>query len=148
MIVTAIITCLLGLINVGSLSAFNNIVSLSITGLHSSYLVAASLLLYRRCTKGFKLPDKNALPATAENTTGELIWGPWHIPGVWGIINNAFACIYLIIVIFFSFWPTTWHVTPETMNYSVLVTGAVAIFSVCYYFFWNKGKYQGPVVEI
>ncbi|KAK2616281.1 hypothetical protein QQS21_000715 [Conoideocrella luteorostrata] len=82
---TSIISCLLGIINIGSTEVYNALVSLSISGLYSSYLIAASLLLYRRCGKGFKLPDPSALPALANTADGEgrtLAWGPWHIPGI------------------------------------------------------------------
>jgi hypothetical protein len=75
-------------------------------------------------------------------------WGPWKIPGVLGIANNAFACIYLLFVFFFSFWPTYKEVTPATMNWSILVTGAVALLSTVYYLVWAKKTYHGPVVEI
>jgi choline transport protein len=31
-----------------------------------------------------------------------LIWGPFSIPGIFGIINNAYACTYMVFVIFWS----------------------------------------------
>ena len=34
------------------------------------------------------------------------------------------------------------------MNYSSLMCGAVAIFSIVYYIGWGKRTYTGPVVEI
>lgn len=34
------------------------------------------------------------------------------------------------------------------MNYTVLVTGAVAGFSVIYYMLWARKIYSGPVIEI
>lgn len=34
------------------------------------------------------------------------------------------------------------------MNYTVLVTGAVAGFSVIYYLLWARKIYSGPVIEI
>ncbi|GAB1208639.1 hypothetical protein APSETT445_007390 [Aspergillus pseudonomiae] len=49
---TTIVACLLALINIGSSVAFNDLVSMSISGLYLSYMVVASLLLYRRCTGG------------------------------------------------------------------------------------------------
>lgn len=94
------------------------------------------------------MPEGTALPALANTVGAELVWGPWHIPGVWGIMNNVFACIYLIIVFFFSFWPPGTPVGPETMNYSILVTSVVAAFSVIYYLVWARREYDGPVVEL
>ena len=75
-------------------------------------------------------------------------WGPWHLPGLWGDVNNAIACGYLTVVVFFSFWPTVQPVTAENMNYAVLVTGAIVIFSLVYYLVWARRVYMGPVVEV
>jgi choline transport protein len=146
--VTTIISCLLALINIGSATVFNDVISISVSGLYSSYLMATILLLYRRCTGGFRMPDPSELPALANTTGAELVWGPWRIPGTWGIINNSFACVYLTIILFFSFWPPATPVTPSTMNYSSLVTGATLIFSIIYYFAWAKREYKGPIVEV
>lgn len=123
-------------------------VSLGVSGLYSSYLIPAGLLLYRRCTGGFRMPDSTALPALANTTGAEIIWGPWHIPGVIGILNNSFACIYLVIILIFSFFPPAADVDYTTMNYSVLVTGGVAILSTIYYLVWARREYRGPVVEV
>jgi hypothetical protein len=142
---------LIGLINIGSAVVYNAIISIAVTGLYSSYLMAASLLLYRRIGKGYKLPDPSALPALADTTTGEgqtLAWGPWHIPGIWGIINNIYACCFMLIVWFFSFWPPQTPTTAETMNFSSLMTGGVVLFSVVYYLVWAKKSYKGPIMEV
>lgn len=145
--VTTAISVLLSLINIGSSVAFLNVTSLSISCLYASYLIAAILLLYRRTTNGFTMPGSSDLPALANTTGAELIWGPFHLPGAFGVANNIFAICYLIVIGFFSFWPPVLNPTPDMMNYSVLVTGFVAIFSVVYYFVWAKKEYNGPVVE-
>ena len=67
---------------------------------------------------------------------------------MYGIINNVFPCIYVIVIILFSLWPPGQPVDAESMNYSVLVTGAVALFSVVYYFVWAEREYKGPVIEV
>ncbi|KAJ4195480.1 hypothetical protein NW759_016460 [Fusarium solani] len=146
--VTTIISVLLSLINLGSPIAFMNVTSLSISCLYASYLMAAILLLYRRTTKGFALPATSDLPALANTTGAELVWGPFYLPGAFGIANNIFTICYLAVVGFFSFWPPVLNPTPDMMNYSVLVTGSVAIFSVVYYFVQARKDYNGPVVEI
>ncbi len=140
------ISVLLSLIILGSSTAFNDLVGLTVSGLNSSYLIASGLLLYRRCTVGI-LPRQLDY-ANKDSSDVKLVWGPWHIPGVYGIAINAFACVYLILIIFFCMWPSELPVTAENMNYTVLVTGAVVIFSVGYYLFWARGIYKGPVVEI
>lgn len=139
-IVTTIISCLISLINIGSSTAFNAIISLTIAGLYGSYLVCCSLLIWRRCTGAISLPG--------EGSSGTLTWGPWRLHGWFGIAVNAFACVYMVIIIFFSFWPPVIRPDKETMNYSVVVTGAVLIFSIIYYLIRARKVYTGPVVEV
>ncbi|KAJ3495730.1 hypothetical protein NLG97_g3179 [Lecanicillium saksenae] len=146
--VTTCIACLLALINLGSATALNAIISLSISCLYLSYFICASLLLYRRTTKGFKMPDASELPALANTSGAELVWGPWRVPGILGIVNNAFTCIYLIVIFFFSFWPGMMNPTADTMNWASAVTGFILLFSVVYYAIWARKEYEGPIVEI
>ncbi|TGO39756.1 hypothetical protein BHYA_0048g00210 [Botrytis hyacinthi] len=147
--ITCVVSCLLALINIGSATVFNDVVSLSVAGLYSSYLICAVLLLYRRLTGGFqKLTDISDGPALVNTTGAQLVWGPWHVPGVFGIINNTFAILYLTIILFFSFWPSALPVTTANMNYSSLVTGAVMIFSIIYYVIRGRHEWNGPVVEV
>ena len=145
LVVTAIAAALT-LIYIGSYTAFNDVISLTITGFYGSYFLPAALLLYHRI-KGNVLPhgtesepepgDGNTvseadLKALAESTSPgtdsdkekkatdsppgyadidrgtvgvaqpRLIWGPWHLPGIIGTINNAYACCYMIFVIFWK----------------------------------------------
>jgi hypothetical protein len=51
-------------------------------------------------------------------------------------------------VFFFSFWPSFKEVTAATMNWSILVTGAIALLSTVYYLVWARKTYNGPVIEI
>ena len=52
-------------------------------------------------------------------------------------------------MVFFSFWPNQFKVAdPSQMNWAVVVTGSVAIFSVGYYFAYAKKSYTGPLVEV
>ncbi|KUJ11509.1 choline transport protein [Mollisia scopiformis] len=145
-VVVTVSPCLLALINIGSTTIFNDILSLVLAGLFSSYEIAAGLLLYHRCTGGIQIENDNDSNMTSP--LEKLTWGPWRIKGVLGIANNLFACIWLIIIIFFSFFPPTAQVVPSTMNYSVLVFGAAVIFSIVYYLFWAKKFYIGPIVEV
>ncbi|CRG91605.1 Choline transport protein [Talaromyces islandicus] len=190
--VVVIIACLLTLINIGSPTAFNDVISLTITGFYGSYLVPASLLLYHRVKQGNILPygsvvdgqdvevplesvepgvgedaaavnlpkdeipkkEPSTSPVTDEDEQGritfaptQLVWGPWHIPGLLGILNNAYACLYMVFVIFWSVWPPATPVAADTMNYSVVVTGGVIIFSIVWYFIRGRKEYKGPLVD-
>ncbi|RAO67298.1 uncharacterized protein BHQ10_003310 [Talaromyces amestolkiae] len=195
--VVVVIACLLTLINIGSSTAFNDVISLTITGFYGSYLVPSALLLYHRLKVGNILPygsvvdgqdlgvsnaasgvlspsDNDELNTNKEEKVAEskpgngntpisviaadeqgritfaptqLVWGPWHIPGLLGIINNAYACIYMVFVIFWSVWPPATPVAADTMNYSVVVTGGVIILSIVWYWIRGHKEYKGPLVD-
>ncbi|CAK4023939.1 related to GABA transport [Lecanosticta acicola] len=179
------IAALLTLIYVGSSAAFNDVVSLTITGFYGSYLFPASFLLYHRI-KGNILPkgsDQETAPESAPESVpaaskvsaaidapskpspedvrsnnssstnliavaqAQLVWGPWHVPGILGIANNIYACLYMVFVIFWSVWPPDAHPTAETMNYSVVVTFGVMILSGVWYFLGGRKQYKGPLVD-
>lgn len=144
--ISTINSCLLVIINVGSSTAFNDVVSLVISCYYSSYLIVCVLLLYRRITNTIQPLQQDRSQVSGE--TQQITWGPWHVHGALGIANNLFACVFLVILLFFSFWPEATPTTAATMNYSVLVTGLVVSFSVLYYLVWARRFYTGPVVEI
>ena len=144
--VSTVNSCLLVLINIGSSTAFNDVVSLVVNCFYASYLIVCGLLLYRRVTGSIKPIRIDDPQLRVEDV--EVTWGPWHVPGILGISNNLFACAYLAILLFFSFWPADTPTTAATMNYSVLVTGFVCCFSILYYVFWARKFFSGPIVEI
>lgn len=119
--------------------------NLSAVGLYSSYLLCASLLLWRRLQPTGILPFD---PNISKVGPGNLRWGPWRIPGILGVINNVFACIYLLVIWFWSFWPPATPVTPETMNFSALTWGSMLLFAIIWYLIVGKKEYVGPIVEI
>lgn len=144
---TASIASLLALIPIGSPVAFNDLVSMSVSGLYLSYMVVAALLLYRRCTGGISHASNHE--DMVVNTAGaKLVWGPFHIPGVFGILVNIFAVAYMLIIVFFTFWPTQIEVKVTTMNYSVVGTFGAIILSIVYYLVRAHKVYEGPLVEV
>ncbi|KAI6837645.1 amino acid transporter [Hortaea werneckii] len=163
---------LLTLIYVGSSTAFNDVISLTITGFYGSYFVPAVLLLWHRIkgdiaphgtevddlppsevTSVIKHGDTQDSPPSSEGVGAQgvanvrLVWGPWHLPGLLGTINNAYACVYMIFVIFWSVWPAQTPVDASTMNYSVVVTGGVMILSAVWYFVRGRKEYKGPLID-
>lgn len=145
-LVTLLFSMLLALIPLGSSVAFNNIISLSVAGLYASYLIVAALLLWRR-VRGEMQPFSTS--STPISSPDNLCWGPWKIPEPLGTINNAFACVYLLFIWFWSFWLPSTPTTPETMNFSVLVFGATVLFSIVYYYvFKGRMAFTGPVQEV
>lgn len=146
--VTITVAMLLSLISIGSTVVLNNVVSLTVASLFLPYLACCSLLLWRRCTGAISKHGSSCRYTTNLPQSSQLMWGPFHVPGIAGIALNAASCSFLVIIIFFSFWPPVTPVTPATMNYSVLITGFVLIFSAVYYVFWAHRTYSGPVVEV
>ena len=187
---------LLTLIYIGSSTAFNDVISLTITGFYGSYFLPAAFLLWHRLKgdinphgspadieadspdahhhqeadpdfmttedkKSTQAPIPTAPPPYShapshhhhqqrhQSTIAQarLAWGPFHVPGLLGTINNIYACTYMIFVIFWSFWPPVTPVTPSTMNYSVLVTGGVILFSIFWYYIKGRREYAGPTVD-
>lgn len=49
----------------------------------------------------------------------KLVWGPFHIPEVWGILLNGYAVVYMTIVVLISFWLTEVPVNATNMNFAV-----------------------------
>lgn len=144
--VTTTISCLLALIILGSPTAFNDIVSLAVVGLFGSYFIVAVLLFWRRL-RGHITPYAPH-PVLTNVPGAQLMWGPWRVPGVWGLLTNAVAVVYLLVIFFFCLWPPANHPTAATMNYSSLMLGATMVFSVLYYVAWAKNVYTGPVIQI
>jgi len=128
--------------------------------------LACALLLWRRCTGTIKDASEfdpeeersNESPVVRNNgqyynfnapgSEGRLVWGPFRMPAALGIATNIFACIYMIIILIFSLFPPVTPTTASGMNYSVLMFGAVSIFSTIYYVGWARKTYNGPLIEI
>lgn len=146
-LLTVVVSALLNLINIGSAVALRDILSMAVSGVYLSYLVVA-ILLFRRRIKG-DISRYNGSEEDVVNVPGaKLVWGPFHCPGIWGILINAFAIIYIIIVIFFSYWPAGMNPSVEEMNWSVLGIGGSSIIAIVYYFMRARRIYTGPIVEV
>ncbi|KAI1312016.1 amino acid/polyamine transporter I [Xylaria venustula] len=171
-VVVTLTPCLLNLIYIASSTAFNDLISISVSSLYASYLLPCSFLLWRRVTgqirphrprgeRDLERPmgrseDPNMLyQLTLEENddSGILVvervleWGPWFVPGLLGTLNNAYACVFCVWVLFWGIWPPTTPVTAENMNYSVVITGSVMIFAVARYFSGGKVEYRGTLVD-
>ncbi|KAJ4292061.1 hypothetical protein N0V90_009960 [Kalmusia sp. IMI 367209] len=153
-LVVTTLSALLAIINVGNNAAFNGTISLVLEGFYISYLLAIGLLLWRRIRGDMDDPNSGltAFSSTAqadETFDRNLGWGPWRLKGSLGVANNIVACCYLLLLIFFSFWPNNFRVVdPAMMNWAVVVTTGVAVFSIGYYLLYAKKSYNGPVVDI
>ncbi|MCJ1319621.1 hypothetical protein MMC15_004957 [Xylographa vitiligo] len=148
--VTVVITCLLGLLNLAGPIVFNDVISLTVSALLLSYLLVCGLLLWRRCT-GFITHNTRHLQKISisdGDSEVQLYWGPWHVPGMLGIVINVIACAFLVLIIFWSFWPQATPTTADSMNMSVLMLGATIIFAIVWYIAHARKTYRGPIIEL
>lgn len=134
-------------IGIGSPATLDIVLSLSVSGVYGSYIPALVLLLYRRC-KGQILPynDNSNVPINVPGA--RLAWGPFRVPGIWGILVNGWAVLYILIIIFFSFWPDHMHPSLASMNWSVVVFCGTCMFALIYYGLRARHVYQGPIFEL
>ena len=126
-LLSSLIAALLTLINIGSTTAFNAIVSLQVVSLMFTYAVSLSCILYRRLTWPASLPNAR-----------------WSL-GRWGVIINIVGLMYVLFACFWSFWPTYAHIDAGNFNWAVVVF--VSVFASCLIMYHIQGKhvYIGPV---
>ena len=124
------ITVLSALIDLGSATALNAVLSLVTAGFYSSILISCIVLLVKRITR-----------------PSEIGWGPFKL-GKFGLPINVLAITWTIIGLFFSFWPADAHVTPDNMNWSILVFGATLLLSTVFWFLHGKKVYTGPIRDV
>jgi choline transport protein len=151
-IAVTVFSALLALINIVNTTAFNGTISMVLQGFYLSYLLAIGLLLWRRVRGDLDNPDSSMTIFSSgqvdEAYDRSLTWGPWKLRGALGVANNVVAICYLLLIIFFSCWPSSNHIAFAQMNFAVIVTGAVLAFSMAYYFMFAKKSYTGPIVEV
>ncbi|KAJ6087399.1 hypothetical protein N7467_006313 [Penicillium canescens] len=146
-LLTVTVAVLLSLINIGSDTAMEDIVSMAVSGIYLSYLMVSVLLFYRRVRGDISRYNDNEDDIV--NVPGaKLVWGPFHCPGIIGTVINGYAIIYVSIVVFFSFWPSKMDPTVETMNWSVLAIGGSVFLAIIYYVVRARHVYKGPIVEV
>jgi choline transport protein len=123
---TSVLTGVLCLINLGSTLGFNIIVSLSLLGLLSTYMISIGCVLLRRI-KGQELP-----PAR------------WSL-GRYGLAINMFAFFYSAFVLVFCCFPVSIPVTLSTANWAPVVWSGVVVLSLITYFAHGIRHYTPPV---
>lgn len=123
-----VVEMLLGLIYLGNSTAFNAILSMSILGMYTSYLLPIAYM---------------AIYGRKKLSSGE--YGPFRM-GKWGTYTNMIAIAWLMLAIVFSTFPSVRPVTPQNMNYSVVVMGGWLAFGVTFFVLFGKRHYKGPVV--
>ncbi|GKT86406.1 choline transport protein (amino acid permease) [Colletotrichum tofieldiae] len=129
-ILVTVLQMLLGFIYLGNTTAFNAILSMAIIGMYSSYIIPiAYMMAYGR--KNLNASD----------------YGPFKLGPILGPILNVVSLVWMVVVIIFSTFPSAMPVTPQTMNYSVVVMAGWLFFGVVYYLSFGKKKFKVPSVD-
>ncbi|EAW07593.1 putative amino acid permease [Aspergillus clavatus NRRL 1] len=126
----AVITVLLALINIGSTTAFNALLSLTTLGQYISYLLPVIFLLIKR----LRAPH-------------EIRWGSFRL-GRWGVPVNLFAIVYGVYVIIFLPFPPNYPVDAMNMNYAAPVFLGALLFAVGDWVVRGRKQWQGPRVRV
>lgn len=124
---TSLMTIALSLINIGSTTAFNAIISLQLASLMLTYAVSIGCVLIRRLLHPELLPTAR-----------------WSL-GRFGIAVNMGGFAYAVFAFFWCFWPGSTPVELKTFNWSVLIFVAIAVISMTMYVFKGRYVYDGPV---
>ena len=117
---------LLNLVTLGSVVAFEAIVSLQILALMSTYLVSMSCIIWRRLF-GEPLPSS-----------------PWSLGRLALPINIVGFC-YCVFLIIFLPWPSSPNPTAAYMNWSCVMFGGIMILALIYYVVWARKVYKGKL---
>jgi amino acid transporter len=129
-ILTCVITCLLSLINIGSSTAFNAIISVQIVAIMLTYCISMCCVLYRRVAHPELIPKAR-----------------WSL-GRWGVAVNLIGIVYVTFIFFWSFWPQEVPVTAENFNWAVVLFMGTLIISLIMYVVQGRFVYKGPVTII
>ncbi|KAE9364440.1 amino acid transporter [Stipitochalara longipes BDJ] len=125
LILTTVVQMLLGLINLGSSSAFLAFVSVGVIALAVSYAIpiAISLLWNKRV---------------------EVNQAKWNCGPIIGPIVNVIAIAWISFEVVLFSMPTALPVTSITMNYASVVLVGFMAMAAAWYFIYAKRVYKGP----
>ncbi|KAK5194141.1 hypothetical protein LTR99_005628 [Exophiala xenobiotica] len=121
---------LLSLINIGSTTAFNALISLTTLGFYISYAIPILMFAMRR-----------------SNKSNPITFGPWAL-GRFGLVMNVLAIAFCIFLIIFLPFPPVLPVTGTNMNYASPVFIAVMLFAIINYYVRARRRFTGPIKEV
>lgn len=128
-VLVSILQALLGLLYLGSTTAFNAVLSMSILGMYASYLLPIVFMLARR--------GRRDHPAGVPR-------GVFRLGRVGGYMTNVASVLWLVFAMVFSTFSSFMPVDARNMNYSVVVMSGWLVFGVVYYYAGGKGRYMEP----
>ncbi|KAH8156935.1 hypothetical protein CIB48_g11310 [Xylaria polymorpha] len=124
LVLTTVVQLLLGLINLGSSSAFLAFVSVGVISLAVSYGIPIAIsLTYRRL---------------------EVQMAHWKMPSAVGFAVNILAVAWIIFELVLFSLPTVLPVTAVSMNYAIVVFVGFMALSAIWYGIYARKVYRGP----
>ena len=121
---------LLSLINIGSSTAFNALISLTTLGFYFSYAIPILMFAIRRFS-----------------ASNPIVFGPWKL-GKLGLVVNIIAITFCIFLIIFLPFPAVLPVTGTNMNYASPVFIFVMLCAAVNYVVRARHRFVGPIKEV
>ena len=149
MLVSMGVTVILKCIVIGSTTAYAVFLSLTNTGLLSSYVICiaceSNVYVYRlheHCTEWY-------VGILQKRLCGEPFPpSRFNLGNIGGNVINILALAFLVVSWVFQFFPSAPEPTAVSINWSVVIYGAVILFFGIYYFVRDRHRYTGPVVQV
>ncbi|RDA94576.1 hypothetical protein CP533_2451 [Ophiocordyceps camponoti-saundersi (nom. inval.)] len=123
-VVSAILVTILGILYVGSTTAFNVLVGSFVVLSSSSYVA---------CILPHLLTGRS-----------NVAYGPFRMRGVWGYLVNAFACLHMVIWDIIYCFPSNLPTDSKSMNYTSVIWVGSTVIIVFFWLLRAKGGYRGP----
>jgi choline transport protein len=128
-LLTMVFCAAYGAIYIGSTTAFNSFISLSILGLNITYAIPQGIVLFRGRDK--------VLPAR------QFDLGP-----ILGPFSNAFSVLWTLFITILFCFPVFLPATVENMNYVSVVLVGVAVLTLCVWWGGKRKTFTGPAIRI
>lgn len=126
---TIVVVVVFGLIDLGSTSAFNAIISASVVALGLTYGIPVLI----NCMRGRRmLPESRAFVMPE--------WLAWSA--------NIIGIVYVILTTVLFVFPPDLPVTGDNMNYCIVAFAIVLLISMIQWFVDGRKNYKGPKVDI
>lgn len=122
---TTLVQMLLGLIDLGSTSAFNAFVAVGVIALQVAYAIPIGLSL---------IGDRRVQVNQAK----------WNVGNLVGTTVNVIALVWIAFEVVLFSMPSALPVTQVTMNYASVVFVGFGVISAAWYFIHARKVYKGP----
>ncbi|KIW66328.1 hypothetical protein PV04_05664 [Phialophora macrospora] len=128
-LLTMVFCAAYGAIYIGSTTAFNSFISLSILGLNITYAIPQGIVLFRGRDK--------ILPAR-----------PFDLGPILGPFCNAFSVLWILFYTILFCFPVFLPATVENMNYVSVVFVGIGILTLCVWWGGKRKSFTGPAINL